>query len=374
MRRASMQCRRCLPLDDANVTINDVSNDASAITNVFATVDAASRAPVRMQDVAALAGVSVITVSRVLREPVRVAEATRARVLEAIAAVGYVPNLVASSLKSRRSGVVAAVIPSVTHSIVADVVRGMGEVLKDEGLHLLLADSGFLPEEEEALVTAFLARRPDAMYLTGTTHTEGTRRMLRAARIPVVETGNLTPSPIDMVVGYSNFDAAKAMTRELVTRGRRTIGYIGQRGRAYVDRVQDRHDGYVAALRGRRTASRDLRVEVDLSYRGGASGMTELLSRNPALDAVFCTSDVIAIGALYECQRRRIRVPRQIAIAGMDDQEIASQCVPALTTMRMPRHEMGRRAATMLCARLAGMPVDSHVVDLGFELVTRETS
>jgi LacI family gluconate utilization system Gnt-I transcriptional repressor len=373
MRRAPMQCRRCLPPDDANVTIRAVSNDAAAVAHVSGTVNA-TPAPARMQDVATLAGVSVITVSRVLREPLRVAEQTRARVLQAIAAVGYVPNLVASSLKSRRSGVVAAVIPSVTHSIVADVVRGMGEVLKEEGLHLLLADSGFSPEEEEDLVTAFLARRPDAMVLTGTTHTEGTRRMLHAARIPIVETGNVTTNPIDMVVGYSNFTAANAMTRELVARGRRTIGYIGQRGRQYIDRVQDRHDGYVAALRGRRTASRELRVEVDLSYRGGAAGMTALLSRNPALDAVFCTSDVIAIGALYECQRRRIRVPETIAIAGMDDQEIASQCVPALTTMRMPRHEMGRRAASLLCARLAGLPVESRIVDLGFELVRRETT
>lgn len=351
-----------------------MSNDPYAQPQPSRTRDETAHAPVRMQDVAALAGVSVITVSRVLREPLRVAAQTRARVLDAIATVGYVPNLVASSLKSRRSGVIAAVIPSVTHSIVADVLRGMGEVLEQEGLHLLLAESGFLPQEEEELVTAFLARRPDAMYLTGTTHTSGTRRMLAAARIPVVETGNLTTDPIDMVVGYSNFEAAKAMTRELVARGREVIGYIGQRGREYIDRVQDRHDGYVAALRGRRPASRTLRVEVELSYRGGAAGMTELLARNPALDAVFCTSDVIAIGALYECQRRGIRVPGQVAIAGMDDQEIASQCVPALTTMHMPRLEMGRRAASMLCARLAGSPVERHVVDLGFEMVTRETT
>ncbi|MEO8754480.1 MAG: LacI family DNA-binding transcriptional regulator, partial [Casimicrobiaceae bacterium] len=239
-----------------------MSNHAPARSNTSSTDAPAQRAPARMQDVATIAGVSVITVSRVLREPERVAEQTRRRVLEAIAAVGYVPNLVAGSLKSRRSGVVAAVIPSVTHSIVADVVRGMSEVLEDEGLHLLLADSGFSPGEEEALVTAFLARRPDAMYLTGTTHTAATRRMLKAARIPVVETGNLTADPIDMVVGYSNFAAAQAMTTELLARGRHAIGYIGQRGREYIDRVQDRHGGFVAALRGRRGVPGVLQVEV----------------------------------------------------------------------------------------------------------------
>jgi LacI family gluconate utilization system Gnt-I transcriptional repressor len=328
-----------------------------------------------MQDVARRAKVSVITVSRVLREPEKVAEDTRARVLAAIQAIGYVPNLVARSLKSQRSGIVAAIIPSVTHSIVAEVVRGMTEVLNQKGLHLLLGDSGFSPEEEEALVSAFLARRPDAMYLTGTTHTRGTRRMLAAARIPVVETGNLTATPIDMVVGYSNFEAARAMTHALVAGGRRAIGYIGQRGREFIDRVQDRHSGYVAALRDRALTPIDaLEVEVELSHRGGAAGVAELLSRRRDVDAFFCTSDVIAIGALFECQRRRIAVPRRIAIAGMDDQEIASQCVPALSTMRMPRYEMGRHAATLLCRVLDGEPVRTKSTDLGFEVVLRETT
>ena len=327
-----------------------------------------TRAPSRMQDVARRAGVSVITVSRVLREPDRVARATRERVLSAVDTLGYVPNLVARSLKSRRSGIIAAVIPSVTHSIVAEVVRGMTEVLNEAGLHMLLADSGFSPQEEEALVAAFLARRPDAIYLTGTTHTPGTRRMLEAARIPVVESGNLTDTPIDMVVGYSNLEAARAMTRALAAGGRRTIGYIGQHGRDYIDRVRDRHTGHCLALRecGQGDDAR-LQVEVDLSYRGGAAGLAELLRRVPSLDAVFCTSDIIAVGVLFECQRRGIAVPAQLATTGFDDQEIASQCVPALTTIRMPRYEMGRRAATMLCQRLAGETPHASVVDLGFE-------
>jgi LacI family gluconate utilization system Gnt-I transcriptional repressor len=110
-----------------------------------------------------------------------------------------------------------------------------------------------------------------------------------------------------------------------------------------------------------------------LSYRGGAAGLAELLACAPGLDAVFCTSDVIAIGALFECQRRNIAVPRCIAITGMDDQEIASQCVPALTTIRMPRYEMGRRAAELLCRRLSGAVVRTKRLDLGFDIVRRNT-
>ncbi|MEO7242085.1 MAG: LacI family DNA-binding transcriptional regulator [Variovorax sp.] len=332
------------------------------------------RQPSRMEDVAQLASVSVITVSRVLREPERVAQTTRERVLWAIKTIGYVPNLAARSLKSRRSGLIAAIIPSVTHSIVAEVTRGMSSALKDAGFHLLLGDSGFSPEEEESLVAAFLARRPDAVYLTGTTHTRGTRRMLDAAGIPVVEAGNLTDSPIDMLVGYSNSDAAAAVTRALINSGRRRIGYVGQVRRQEIDRVRDRHSGYRQALAGNGLASGPkLEVEVELSYGGGGAGLAELLERPIDLDAIFCSSDVIAVGVLFECQRRGIAVPGQLAVAGMDDQEIASQCVPSLSTVRMPRYEMGRRAAQMLCNRLAGVKNDETSVDLGFNLVLRET-
>jgi LacI family gluconate utilization system Gnt-I transcriptional repressor len=337
--------------------------------------ESAARAPSRMADVARLADVSIITVSRVLREPARVAETTRTRVLEAVRTIGYVPNLVASSLKSRRSGIVAAIIPSVAHSIVAEVIRGMNSVLKSEGLHLLLGDSGFSPQEEEELVAAFLARRPDAIYLTGTTHTRNTRQMLDAARVPVIEAGNLTVSPIDMSIGYSNRQAAYAMTHALIGRGRRRIGYVGQIGRDVIDRVQDRYDGYRDALGQNGIAfSAELTAEVELSYRGGAAGMTALLDSGCDVDAVFCTSDVIAVGVLFECQRRGISVPKRIAITGMDDQEIASQCVPALSTVKIPRYEMGRRAAEMICARLAGEASGKNSIDLGFSLVLRETT
>jgi LacI family gluconate utilization system Gnt-I transcriptional repressor len=331
--------------------------------------------PSRMADVARLADVSVITVSRVLREPARVAEATRTRVLEAVKTIGYVPNLVASSLKSRRSGIVAAIIPSVAHSIVAEVIRGMNSVLKTEGLHLLLGDSGFSPQEEEELVATFLAWRPEAMYLTGTTHTRNTRQMLEAARIPVVEAGNLAASPIDMSVGYSNREAACAMTNTLIGNGRRRIGYVGQIGREVDDRVQDRYNGYRDALSQNGIAfSSELTAEVELSYRGGAAGMTALIDNGCDVDAVFCTIDVLAVGVLFECQRRGIPVPERIAITGMTDQEIGSQCIPTLTTVRFPRYEMGRRAAQMICARLAGNALEQKSVDLGYSLVLRETT
>ncbi|HZQ59721.1 MAG TPA: substrate-binding domain-containing protein, partial [Casimicrobiaceae bacterium] len=229
-------------------------------------------------------------------------------------------------------------------------------------------------EEEEALVRAFLSRRIDALYLTGVTHTPGTLKMLRSAGIPVVEGGNLTQDPIDMVVGYSNVNAARAVTRHLVAQGHRRIGYIG----AYPadnDRARDRRRGYELALRAARIEVDDtLCVETALDIDSGARAMATLLERDGRLAAVFCSSDVLAVGALYECQRRGRSVPGDVALAGFDDVPIAAQVVPSLTTLRIPRYAIGQRAGEMLVARLAGKRVAGRIVDTGFELVPRASA
>ena len=170
----------------------------------------------RLADVARAAGVSAMTVSRALRMPGRVAPETRARVEEAVRALGYVPNLVAGALRSQRSRIVVAIVPTLTSSIFAETVEGMTEALRAQDHQLLLANSGYAPETEEDLVRAFLGRRPDGMILTGVHHTAGARAQLRAAGIPVVETWELGDAPLDMNVGFSNRDAG----RRLATEGR----------------------------------------------------------------------------------------------------------------------------------------------------------
>lgn len=327
-----------------------------------------------MQDVARLAGVSIITVSRAFRRDTRIAETTRARVLAAAAEIGYVPNLVAGSLKTRRSGFVAGVIPSLAHSIAVEVTRGMTDALRANGRRLLLADSGFSADEEQELVIGLLARRPDAIFLTGLTHTPLTRRLLRAARIPVVETGNLADEPIDMLVGFSNADAAHTVTRAVLATGRRRIGYIGQVGRDQIERLRDRYAGFRKAIADV-DASFDETwfAEVPFTFAGGADALAALLAAAPDIEAVVCSSDILAIGALFECQRRGIAVPGRLAIAGIDDNDLSPQCVPRLSTVRVPRYRIGRVAGEMICRRLAGEAVAEPIVDLGFELMLRDT-
>jgi LacI family gluconate utilization system Gnt-I transcriptional repressor len=325
----------------------------------------------RLLDVAHAAGVSTMTVVRVLREPGKVAAETRARVQNVLNETGYTPDLIARGLASNRSGLVAAVIPVLTNSLIAEIMQGLTDALAPTGLHLLLGASGFSAAEEEVLVRAFLSRRVDGIYLTGMIHTPETVRMLKDARIPVVEGGNLGGEPIDMVVGYRNADAARAVTRYLLKQGYRPIAYIGAFAQDN-DRARDRRRGYEAALTAAGLAiDRRLCVETTLDIDAGARAMATLLDRRARVRAVFCSADALAVGAMYECQRRGMQIPEQIAIAGFDDIPIASQIVPSLSTLRIPRYEIGHRAGTLICDRLAGRPVKRRIVDTGYRLIPR---
>jgi LacI family gluconate utilization system Gnt-I transcriptional repressor len=250
----------------------------------------------------------------------------------------------------------------------------MTEILREHGMRLLLADSGFSVEEEE-LVAALLARRPEAVYLTGVIHSPATRRLLPAVAFPVVETGNLAHEPIDMLVSVSNREAANAVTRILIEAGRRRIGYVGQVGRHSIDRVRDRFGGYRAALAQHRLPTAAGRqVDTEPSYNGGAVGLPALMAQAPDTDAIFCSSDVIGFGALFEPQRLGIAFPERLGIMGFDDQELSSHCVPALSTVRVPRYAWERVAGEMICRRIAGHPVGERVVDLSFVVVLRGTT
>ena len=328
----------------------------------------------RLADVAHAAGVSTMTVVRVMRDPDRVADGTRERVEAILRETGYTPDLTASSLASQRSRLVGAIVPVLTNSLIAEIIQGLTDALAKSNLQMLLGVSGFSSRDEERLVQAFLSRRVDALFLTGVTRTEATLRMLRAAAIPVVEGGNLTSTPVDMVVGYANVDAARDMTRYLLKKGYARVGYIGAFPQDN-DRARDRRIGYEKALRAAKVKlDPTICIETTLDIDAGAAAMARMLEARPRVRAVFCSADALAVGALAECQRRGVAVPRDVAIAGFDDIVLAAQVVPALTTIRVPRYEIGQRAGAMLCDRLAHRAIRKRVVDAGYELVVRASA
>jgi LacI family gluconate utilization system Gnt-I transcriptional repressor len=322
-------------------------------------------------DVARAAGVSHITVSRVINTPEKVAPETRERVQAFIASMDYIPNLLAGGLSSRRTGVIAAIVPTIGHSIFAETVNGLSEKLSSNGYQLLLGQTDYSEANETALVETFIGRRVDGIVLTGVEHSARTRQRLQTAGIAVVETWDLTRNPIDMLVGFSNLGAGRAIGKYLYTRGYRHFAFAGGPDA----RAMARFRGYAQALK-QLGAEPPVKITVPLGpfFKAGRDALAQIRRENPKTDAIFFSNDVIAAGAIMECNRIGIRVPEQIAIAGFANLEIASELSPPLTTVQVGAYEIGKKAAQLLLSTLAGHPVEHAVCDLGFTIVSRDSA
>jgi LacI family gluconate utilization system Gnt-I transcriptional repressor len=334
-----------------------------------------------MSDVSKLAGVSKMTVSRVLAEPELVSPATRTRVLQAVDQLGYVPDRVAASLSSRRTNFIAAIVPTLINSNFADTAQGLAEALRVADYQLLIGYTMYDLNEEERVIRTMLARRPDALVVAGIIHTRAAREMLVRADIPIVELWDVPEHPIDHAVGFSNFDVGRAAGRYLISRGYTKIGGIGSVGEGDVRdfRGESRLLGFSASLHEAGLSDeRILRTGyAPVGHEHGARAMVEMLDSHPDVDAVFCVSDISAFGALMECHRRGMSVPRDIGIMGFGNFDIGRQTHPAITTIGVNATEIGKRAGELLLSVLhpsgevAG-PIGARV-DVGFQLIERGT-
>lgn len=326
---------------------------------------------VTLADVARLAGVSPITVSRVLNHPDLVTAETIAHVQQAIERTGYVPNLLAGGLASKKSRLVAAIVPSITNGIFVETIEALTDRLWQAGYQVLLGLSGYPPAREEALLAAVLSRRPDGIFLTGINHSPEARQRLIASRIPIVEAWDMTPTPLDMLVGFSHEEVGAAVARHLVAKGHRRFGMIW----ADDTRALARRRGFLRVLAARRIAEPRIETVAAPSTLGlGRRSLARLLDSGTPPTAVFCSSDVLAHGALEEARSRGLAMPQSLALMGFGDFEFAQHTFPALSTVRIERAAIGRLAAELILARIAGERPAQPVVDVGFAIVDRATT
>ena len=325
---------------------------------------------ITLEDVAKVVGVSAVTVSRALNYPEKVAPDTLVKINAAIARTGYVPNLLAGALASKKSRLVAAIVPSIVNSVYSDTVRLFNNQLRDSGYQVLLGECGHNDAQEESLVAAVLSRRPDGIYLTGVNHSKRCRSLLLSSNIPIIETWDLTLTPLDIVVGFSHEKVGTAVAEFLLKKGYQRIGLISGDDH----RAMRRKRSFFSAL-----AQHDVAVDLALAippttFDLGRQGMAELLDRGFRDGAVFFSSDTLAQGALTEIQSRGLRVPEDIALIGFGDEPFSARTYPALSTVKFDRQKIGLIAAEVLLARLNQDPVAENVIDVGFHIVERETT
>jgi len=325
---------------------------------------------VTLHDVAKLAGVAPITASRALNSPDQVSDEVRRKVAEAIARTGYVPNILAGGLASSRSRLVAAVVPTISGPVFLETIRALTDALAERGYQLMLGQSGYVGNREDALLGAIIGRRPDGIVLTGILHSAEGRKRLLSAGIPVVETWDLTPTPIDMLVGFSHVEVGRAVAQFLHAKGHRKLAVVSGSD----ERARRRQQALDAAAQALGLGPvRAVVVPAPTTLKSGRAALAELME-GPGIDAVFCSSDLLALGVITEAQARGVAVPGQLAIVGFGDLEFAADLHPALTTVRINGAAIGRQAAQFIVERAEGRPVEQRVVDIGFSIVERQTT
>lgn len=326
---------------------------------------------VTLHDVAKLAGVAPITASRALNTPGQVSDDVRKRVGDAVARTGYVPNRLAGGLASARSRLVAAVVPTISGPVFLETVQSLTEALAERGYQLMLGQAGYASRREDALLEAIIGRRPDGIVLTGIMHsTEGRRRLL-ACGIPVVETWDLTPTPIDMLVGFSHVEVGRAVANFLHAKGRRHLGVVAGDD----ERAQRRFGAFQATAQalGLPEVQRVI-VPAPTTLKAGRRALAEMVKTSRKLDAVFCSSDLLALGVMTEARVRGLRVPDKLAVVGFGDLDFSADLDPALTTVHIKGAAIGRQAAQFIVDRAEGRTVEQRVVDIGFSIVERQST
>ena len=324
----------------------------------------------KLADVARLAGVSPATVSRFINKSGFVAQATAERIGAAIAELEYVPNFAAGSLVTRRSRLVAVLVPVLAQSLFNNTVEALVAALSRAGFTPILGLTGFEQEETLRLTDAMLSRRPDAFILTGVT-SEAARARLRKSGVTVIETWDLPENPVDVAIGFSHREVGRAIAGYLVERGYSRPFIVTTRG----TRSAARRDGFMSAWPADKIGDvQEGAVESPARFNQARRIFREWLQTVPRPDVIVCGSDGLAQGLAVEALAAGIAVPDQLAIVGFGDIGVAADMRPSLTTIGIDGERIGREAASILIAREEGKEVPQRVIDVGFRLIERESA
>lgn len=325
-----------------------------------------------LNEVARLAAVSPITASRALRGVTTVAPELVEKVRAAAQSLGYVANPAARALASSCSQTVVVLVPSLSNQLFIETLEAIQDVLRPRGLDVVIGNYHYSPEEEEKLLRNHLVNRPRGILLTGFDRTPASHQMLEASGIPCVHMMELDPRQGAYSVGFSQEQAGAQAALHLLGRGRTRLAYMA----AQLDtRVLQRGAGFRQVLEDAGLFDAELQVTTPLPSSIGLGGelFARLLDEHPEVDGIFFCNDDLAQGASLEALRLGVAVPQRVSLVGFNDLPGSAHMVPRLTSIRTPRQEVGQRAAQLLLGLLDGVSQQARV-DLGFELVVRESS
>jgi len=309
---------------------------------------------VTMRDVARAAGVSRMTVSRALRKDSPISKTTRERILQVVREMNYVPDQMAGSLTTKRSGFVAVLVPSLNNLHFAETVQALTQELEAIGQQVLLGYTDYSAEREELLIETMLRRRPEAIVLSYDGHSDRSIELLSDIQVPVIELWERPEEPFAHTVGFSNRAAAAEMTRALIGKGYRNIAFLGE-DRDDWTRGASRRAGFVEAMEEAGLQAHRLLMtgKPPLSIEDGAAAAPVLLQKFPDTDCIFCVSDLPAFGALTALKAKGYKVPEDIGVVGFGNFEVSRFATPTISTVTVDPRTIGAETGRMIAELLA---------------------
>lgn len=328
-----------------------------------------------MSEVAQLADVSPSTVSLYLRRPDEVSSRRAERIQTAIDKLGYLPNTMAGGLASSRSNIIGVIVPTITFSFFSETLETLEKSLRSAGYQLLIGNTEFDMSREEELIRSILSWNPSGLVLTGFSHSRKSVSLLAKSDIPIIEMWDYGQDGLDMVVGFSHRTCGRLVAEHLVRHGYRHTAFLSTNFQRDI-RARDRYLGFRDAIAdaGGSVVLRELTGRSNTAEAGDL--MRHMVDDHPETQAVFCSNDMVALGAMFECQRQGWSIPDRLAIVGFGNQDFTSSTVPPLTTVEPPRQEIGDHIAQLLLGRLKGDDMENTEtrIDLGVRLIVRESA
>ncbi|TQV66721.1 LacI family transcriptional regulator [Exilibacterium tricleocarpae] len=327
-----------------------------------------------IREVSRLAGVSIATVSRTLKNPDVVSSKTREIVLKAIEEAGYRPNLLARNFSTGKSHAVVVLVPNVANPFFSRVIRGIEQAAQEKGYSVLLGDTQGKPEREHDYARLGLTNQADGLIQLYSRYPFAEADSALAASVPMVNACERISDDCEIpVVELDNRAAGRAVTRHLVELGHRRIGVIT--GPTDSPIVRDRMAGFQDVLtEAGIAADAGLIANGDFSMASGANGAKALLAAVAPPTAVFCFNDEMAIGAMHAFRYAGLKVPEDMSVAGFDNIDYASFTNPPLTTINQPAEELGRHSMNALYRLMKGESLEVSRIMLSFTLMVRDST
>jgi LacI family gluconate utilization system Gnt-I transcriptional repressor len=295
----------------------------------------------------------------------------RDRIQAAVRELAYVPDVAASRLASSRTHTIGVIVSSLTNGVFADYINALHDNLLPAGYQVLILSTRYSEAEEEKAIATLLGQHPEAIIIVGVDQSEHARRLLESAGVPVVQTFQLSDDPIDLNIGLDQRQAAYEATKALLELGHKRIAVIASRLDA---RARARLEGYTRAMQEAGLYDEKWRATTpqQTCVKAGGELLTRLIEKGDRPQAVFCCDDLLALGVLFECQRRNIKVPEEMSIIGFNNLEFAAAAHPPLATVATPRYEMGQMAAEIVRKIIESGERPAHNrIDVGFKLELR---